>query len=128
MAFTSLSCSTEPVDDFELQLLSQDEPPSYEANDICVDNDPEVRITNNGNVAIHLDVYDSDENLLGFVHNLQPGDTSEWVNFPVGTIMFSVTKDLIADEKIQFEMSKCMIFEMEIDIDNLLTDAEPESI
>ncbi|MBT8258176.1 MAG: hypothetical protein HKN00_14310 [Flavobacteriaceae bacterium] len=128
MAFTSFNCSDEPVDYIEQELQFLEDNISLEANDVCVGSNPEARISNNGNVAMNLDIIDEDDNVVGYVHNLLPGNTSGWISFPPGEILFSVSNDVVEDEKVVYTMSTCMIFDLEVDIDNKLTSAEPESI
>lgn len=128
MALTSFNCSVEPVDYIEQEInLSEDEI-SFETNDPCVGSNPEARITNNGTVPMNLDILDDSGNVVGFVHNLLPGNTSSWISFPPGEVMFSVSNDFVEDEKVIYEMTTCMIFDMEVDPDNKLTSAEPQNI
>ena len=94
----------------------------------CTGQDPEVRITNNGTVAISLDVLNDDDDVVGFVHNLLPGETSIWISFPPGDTLFSVTNDVVQDVKVVHSMNTCMIYDMEIDSNNELTSTPPEQL
>ena len=130
MVLTSFNCSDEPIGYTEQELnIIFDNDISTEANNVdCVGSNPEARITNNGTVPMNLDILDQDDNVVGFVHNLLPGDTSSWIAFPPGEILFSVSNDFFEDEKVVYVMNTCMIFDMEVAADNNLSSAEPESI
>ena len=128
MALSFFSCTTEPVDYVESEIIIENSP-ELQANDACDNSNPEVRITNNGTVAMNLDVINEDDEVVGFVHNLLPGNTSSWISFPPGELLFSVSNDTyVADVKVVYNMTTCMIFDMEVDSGNQLTDAEPQGI
>lgn len=91
----------------------------------CVGENPEARITNNGTVPIDLDILDENGNVVGFVHNLAPGNTSSWLSFSPGDILFAVSNDFFEDEKVVYTMAICMTFDMEVDGSNTLTSAVP---
>lgn len=119
------NCTTEAVDISETAtIITEDSPISEEAN-ACIGMNPEARITNNGDVPIDLDIIDANGDVVGFVHNLLPGNTSVWLSFPPGDILFSVGNDTYEDEKVLYEMGICMIFDMEFSSDNELSSATP---
>lgn len=91
-------------------------------NDDCVGVNPQVRITNNGDVNYNLDVFD-EQGLVGFVHNITPGETSTWITFSEGEMFFAVSNDTYEDKKVLYFMSTCMEFNMEIGTNNELTSA-----
>jgi len=128
MVLTLFNCTVDPVEYNDAELLLTEENITAEVNDPCDGDNPEARITNNGTVPIDLDILNENNEVVGFVHNLLPGNTSIWLTFPPGDLLFSVSNDFVQDEKVVYSMSTCMIFDMEVDIDNLLTEAEPESI
>ena len=116
------NCSTEPIGYTEEELIALEE------NGPCFGNNPEARITNNGTVPIDLDILDDNDTVVAFVHNLLPGNTSSWLSFQPGEILFSVSNDFVEDEKVIYIMNTCMIFDMEVEVTNSLSSAEPESI
>ncbi len=128
IAISAFNCSVEPLDFSPQEISVYLEDISLDANDPCVGSNPEARITNNGTVPMNLDILDENGNVVGFVYNLLPGNTSTWISFPPGEIMFSVSNDFVEDEKVIYEMTTCMIFDMEVAPDNKLTSAEPQSI
>jgi hypothetical protein len=106
------------------EQINSDSLSDFEANDDCVGVNPQVRITNNGDVNFDLDVF-GDQGLVGFVHNIAPGETSTWITFDAGEMLFSVSNDSYEDEKVIHHMTTCMEFNMEIGSDNQLTSAVP---
>ena len=122
----SIGCTNEPVEYELLETLQNIEQQAN--NDPCVATNPEARITNNGTVPVNLDILNENDDVVGYVHNLLPGETSVWLPFPPGDLLFSVSNDFVEDEKVIHNMTNCMIFDMEVGPDNKLTDAQPESI
>lgn len=118
-SFMLFGCSTEQLDSENLSAL--------DANDDCVGANPQVRITNNGSVNHNLDVFD-EQGLVGFVHNISPGETSTWITFTEGETLFAVSNDVYEDEKVIFDMTTCMEFNMEIGTNNQLTSAVPVDV
>lgn len=122
------SCSVEPLEQSIIDQANLEENVNQEIA-ACVDADPEARIVNNGSVAIDLDIFDENGNLLGFVHNLLPSETSVWISFPEGNnILFAVSNDVVEDEKVIYDMSTCTIFDMEFTSSNQLSNATPQGI
>ena len=128
MALTIFSCTTETVDNFESEIIIENDP-VLQANDACDDSIPEARITNNGTVAINLDIINEDDEVVGFVHNLLPGNTSSWISFQPGEILFSVSNDThVRDVKVVHNMTTCMIYDIVVESDNELSDDGPQGI
>ena len=117
-----LNCTSEPLGNVDPEILE-----TQIALDAvsCVGTDPEARITNNGTVPIDLDILNMDGDVLGFAHNLAPGETSIWISFPEGEILFAVSNDFFEDEKVVYTMNICLTFDMEVDGSNTLTSAVP---
>jgi len=122
------NCSSEPLDDFDSALELIEETQSSQDLAACSGLNPEARIVNNGTVPIDLDILDMNGAVLGFVHNLAPGNTSIWISFPAGETLFAVSNDSFEDEKVIYTMTTCMIFDMEVDSSNTLTSAVPVGI
>lgn len=122
------SCSVEPLEQSIIDQANLEENLNQGVT-MCVDSDPEARIVNNGTVAIDLDIFDENGNLLGFVHNLLPSETSVWIAFPEGNnILFAVSNDFVEDEKVIYDMGTCTIFDMEFTSANQLSNATPQGI
>ncbi|NQX86459.1 MAG: hypothetical protein HRT67_11255 [Flavobacteriaceae bacterium] len=127
--FMMSACSIEPLDtenssiDSENATANQSNQ-SNEVDDGCVDANPRVRLTNNGQVNYDLDVYIGNTQ-LGSVHDILPGETTEWIIISEGEILFAVSNDTYMDEKVLYDMTLCMEFDMEIGVDNQLTSAVP---
>lgn len=125
---TCFSCSVEPLDSSNPELNSTEEfQESADAN-MCAGEDPEVRITNNGTVAINLHVLNDADATVASVTNLLPGEVSSWLSFETGEMLFSVSNDQVQDIKVVYMMDTCMIFDMEVNSDNELTSATPEQL
>ena len=120
---TCFSCTVEPVsnDVINPEINSSD----LTLADPCNGNNPRARLTNNGSINFDLEILTLDGILLNHEYNITPGSSTSWLHFVPGEVIFSVTNTSIEDEKLVYEMLTCMEFDMEIDIDNKLTDAEP---
>ena len=125
---TCFSCSVEPIDSSNSELNISEEFQETAETNACTGEDPEVRITNNGTVAINLHVLNDDNAIIASVTNLLPGEVSSWLSFETGETLFSVSNDHVQDIKVIYEMNTCMIFDMEINGDNELTSAVPEQL
>jgi len=122
LLLTLLNCTSETLGNNDPEILEIQ--PSFDIN-ACVGDNPEARITNNGTVSIDLDILNESGDVIGFVHNLAPGNTSNWLSFSPGDILFSVSNDFFEDEKVVYAMDICMTFDMEVDASNKLTSAVP---
>jgi hypothetical protein len=120
---TCFSCTVESVDNNVInpELNSAD----LTLADPCSGNNPRARLTNNGSINFDLEILTLDGILLNHEYNITPGSSTSWLHFVPGEVIFSVTNNSIEDEKLVYEMLTCMEFDMEIDVDNQLTDAEP---
>ena len=133
LLITLYNCTSEPLsnsdqDQFIIEdIVIEDIEASSDANN-CIGDNPEARITNNGSVPIDLDIFNENGDLIGFVHNLAPGNTSNWIIFPPGDILFAVSNDTYEDEKVIYTMTTCMIFDMEFESNNSLSNQTPETI
>jgi len=116
-AFSMYSCRTEEITEIEDLETTSDI-----INDIqaCDNQLPQVRLTNNGTVIHNLEIYDVDMNLVVSVANLDPGETSEWLEFDPQEILVSLTNDNLPDEKVEVIMDFCTQFDMIIGINDLL--------
>ena len=123
------NCTSEPLSNSDLdQLIIENIDASADANN-CIGDNPAARITNNGSVPVDLDIFDENGVLLGFVHNLAPVNVSNWISFPPGNnILFAVSNDTYEDEKVIYDMTTCMIFDMEFESNNSLSNQTPETL
>lgn len=117
-----LNCTSEPLSNENPEIIETQTALDVNA---CVGENPEARITNNGTVPIDLDILNENGDVVGFVHNLAPGNTSNWLSFLPGEILFAVSNDFFEDEKVVYTMAICMTFDMEVDGANTLTSAVP---
>lgn len=125
---TCFSCSVEPIDSSNPELNISEEFQETADVNVCTSNDPEVRITNNGTVAINLHVINGTDATVASVTNLLPGEVSSWLSFETGEMLFSVTNDVVQDIKVTYTMDTCMIFDMEVDSNNELTSTVPQQL
>ncbi len=127
---TCLNCSLEPTDTSEsLQLESQNFIDLEQAATIttCSGSNPKTRIANNGTFSSDYQIYDNTGVFIDGVYGVLPGTISNWITFPVGNIICNVTIDSVSDQKVTFNMATCTELNMEIDLNNQLTDAQPEA-
>ncbi|WP_053991174.1 hypothetical protein [Mangrovimonas sp. TPBH4] len=86
----------------------------------CPGFDPQARLTNNGTSVFSFEVYTVQGEFLAGEYGIGPGETSEWLPFEEGEVLFSLESDNITDIKISQDMEACEMFDMEIDSDNQL--------
>jgi hypothetical protein len=125
---TCFSCSVEPIESEQLEesvALNNSTTPNTQ--DPCSGQDPQARITNNGTVAVTLQIATLEGVVLHTVQDLAPGNASSYLMFAEGDTIFSIEKNTtgINDEKVVYAMGECMSFDIEVDTDNLLTTAVP---
>lgn len=128
---TCFSCSVESIDEEQLlDDLSIDNSIGPDTQDPCSGQDPQARLTNNGTVSVTLQIATTDGTVLHTVQSLAPGNTSSYLSFAEGDIIFSVEKNTtgLGDEKVVYDMNQCMSFDIEVDTDNYLTSATPQNL
>jgi len=123
---TCFNCSVESIETEQLEQSLLTVPTPLE----CSNQDPQARITNNGTVAVTLQIVTIDGTILHTVTNLAPGNASGFLTFAAADIIFNVSKNTtgISDEKVVYTMDQCMSFDMEVDTDNYLTNSVPENL
>lgn len=114
------NCSVEP-----LEHLIQEEVSTIEiANEIdlatpCVGQNPKARVTNNSDNDVNFEIHDSLGNLLDAVYGLNPGEVSDWKNFPSGVTTFTVST-VESSKTVTITMGICMAYDVAIDENNHL--------
>ena len=119
------SCTVDPVNDSEIET------PQFQqsiASNPCNDEDPVARLTNNGTVTFHLEIYSMDGVLLNHEYDITPGSTTSWKSFESGETLFSVTNSSFTDFKEVIVMDNCTQLDMEIDGNNILISTTPEQL
>jgi len=128
---TCFNCSVEPIETTLLEdsLLLEDST-TPETQDPCSNQDPQARITNNGTIAITLEIATIDGTILHTVQDLGPGNVSGYLTFSPGDIVFNVSKNTtgISDEKVMYTMNQCMSYDIEVAPDNNLTSSLPVNL
>ncbi|WP_460218827.1 hypothetical protein [Psychroserpens sp. MEBiC05023] len=129
---TCFSCSVEPLENEEQfeNSISLETADAGNNQDPCSGQDPQARITNNGTVNVTLQIATIDGTVLHTVQDLAPGNSSSYLMFAEGDIIFNISKNTtgIADEKVVYAMGECMSFDIEVDTDNYLTNAIPVNL
>lgn len=117
-----LNCSVESTEE-----QSFDTPITQAA---CIDQDPQARLMNNGSIAVTLQIATLDGTILHTVQDLAPGNTSSYLSFDSGDIIFNVSKNTtgVSDDKVVFTMGQCMSYEMEVDSSNTLVGNTPDNL
>ncbi|WP_204345044.1 hypothetical protein [Psychroserpens algicola] len=129
---TCFNCSVESIENeqFEESFLLENAIAPNSQNPPCSGVDPQARITNNGSVVVTLQIATAEGVVLHTVQDLAPGNSSSYLMFAEGNVIFNVEKNTtgLRDEKVVYTMNQCMSFDLEVDTDNYLTDATPESL
>lgn len=120
---TCFNCSVESVEEQSFET-------PINQNVLCVDQDPQARITNNGTISITLQIATLDGTILHTVQDLAPGNTSSYLTFAPSDIIFNVIKNTtgVTDDKVVFTMGQCMSFDMEVDSSNALVGNSPSNL
>ncbi|SDG94881.1 alpha-crystallin domain-containing protein [Winogradskyella thalassocola] len=97
----------ETQDDFGPQMLS------------CVDDLPQVKITNNGTLTFDIAVYGQDYSEL-HAENLDTTAESDWLELSSNDIFIVASNDDVDGQKIQLNIFPCESVEVEVDENNIL--------
>ena len=133
-AFAIMStCYTCTVESYEETPLEETLITTVAPNSLpppCVDQDPQARITNNGTIAVTLEIAAADGTILHTVADLAPGNVSGYLTFAPGDIIFNVEKNTTgeSDEKLIYTMDQCMSFDIEVAPDNNSTGSTPVNL
>ncbi|MEH6538046.1 MAG: hypothetical protein V7719_16710 [Psychroserpens sp.] len=121
------NCSVESIENEQLEQSLFETPDPL---DPCSNQDPQARITNSGTVAVTLQIATIDGTILHTVTNLASGSASGYLTFAADDIIFNVSKNTtgISDEKVVYTMEQCMSFDIEVDLDNYLTNSIPVNL
>lgn len=129
---TCFNCSTESIESNQLETSFVTEEPTLfqDTQDPCVDQDPRARISNNGSTSVTLEIANLEGTILHTVADLSPGNVSGFLTFAPDNMVFIVTKGTtgVADEKVTYDMTSCMSYDMEIGPDNNLTSSTPVNL
>ncbi|MBR9914615.1 MAG: hypothetical protein GYB32_07275 [Algicola sp.] len=133
IVFTScFNCSVESLQDEPTDVNNAIESSTVtQAFDpVCDAQDPQARITNNGTIAVTLEIATSEGIVLHTVSNLSPGNASSYLAFAADDIIFNVIKNTtgVTDEKVVYTMDQCMSFDIEVGSDNYLIETVPVNL
>ncbi|EDP71301.1 hypothetical protein FBALC1_02417 [Flavobacteriales bacterium ALC-1] len=109
-----VNCTT---DSSEVDALDTSHPQSESQN--CVDDLPEIRLTNNGTRNFDLIVYGQDYSTL-HTQNVSNATDSGWIQLSSNDIIVVATNDIDYGQKIPLNLSLCDNIELEIDTNNVL--------
>lgn len=115
------NCAVEPI---EQQVLQEELSTIEIENEIdlttpCVGQNPQARVTNNNDIDVNFEIHDSLGNLLDAVYGLNPGEVSDWKNFPVGVTTFTVST-AESSKPVTISMGVCMAYDVTINENNQL--------
>ncbi|WMI67404.1 hypothetical protein [Mangrovimonas sp. YM274] len=116
------NCTLEPEED-SINTFSVTEDLELSENTIpppCPGFDPTARLINNGSSIFSFEIYTSEGEFLAGEYGIGPGETSEWLPFEEGEVLFSLESEFETDIKLSQDMESCDTFSMEIDQDNQL--------
>lgn len=124
------NCSIEPIDNSKTlleQAANESEPLGIQSTAMdCVGADPRAKVINNGTVPCNFSIMTTTGIFIDGVDNVQPGETTDWLSFPEGDILFVMHYISINGEKVVYNMVNCTQITLEVCPDNHLLDATPE--
>ncbi|WP_225035196.1 hypothetical protein [Winogradskyella sp. SM1960] len=85
----------------------------------CVDNLPQVKITNNSALSFDVAIYGQDYSEL-HAENLTTSADTDWLELANNDIIIVATNDLVYGQKIQLSILPCESIEVEVDENDLL--------
>ncbi|WP_299522194.1 hypothetical protein [Winogradskyella sp.] len=93
----------------------------------CVNQDPAARVINNSTEAFDLLVLDTEGTVLVEMLSIQANTTTSWASFPEGDITFSLNSNVSTTDDIAvvLKMGTCMVYDIEIDINNQIVSNTP---
>ncbi|MFK7833335.1 MAG: hypothetical protein AB8B52_08665 [Winogradskyella sp.] len=112
-----VNCTTEPADVNDISDLV-----SPEAQ-MCVDDLPMVRITNNGTHSFDFIIYDLDDNYTElFVSSISIADNSNWIELPTYNAVVVASNEFDYGQKVQLSLENCDTIEVVVDSADILTE------
>ncbi|WCO00376.1 hypothetical protein [Psychroserpens ponticola] len=120
------SCSVESAETTqEESLTTQEDLASFVAPEVqCSSQDPQAVLTNNSLLPVDFEVLDQFGLLITHAYGVAAGDVSSVLTFPDGVTTFIVSTEIFSKE-IKIDMENCMIYEVEIDVNNQLNTDDP---
>ena len=108
-----VNCTTDSPD-------SQDELSTFRQQVLsCVDDDPQIKITNNGTIIFDVAVYGEDYSEV-YSESLSIGSNTDWFDSSNTEIIIVASNNNFYGRKIQLSLLPCDIIEVEIDANNNL--------
>jgi hypothetical protein len=125
-----VNCTVESVETMNSELLKQSTPTLFEVLTVCVDQDPQASITNNGTIPVTFEILTLDGTILHTIPNIAPGNSSGYLTFAPDEIVFNISKNTtgLQDDKIVFVMNQCMSFDLELGATNYLVAGTPYAL
>ncbi|MFK7781604.1 hypothetical protein [Psychroserpens sp.] len=125
---TCYNCTVDSADTVQNnELLSQEVTNSDAPAIQCANQDPKAILTNNSLVPANLEVFDQFGLLMTHAYGVPAGDVSSDLTFPDGMTTFVVSTSTSTKE-IKIDMGNCMIYEVEIDMNNQLDTDVPNQL
>jgi len=88
----------------------------------CVDDLPQVRITNNGVHGYNFLIYDIDDNYTTLYSGSIPlGSDSDWIELSSDNVVVIASNEFDYGQKAQLSLENCDTIEVEIDTNDTLT-------
>lgn len=110
-----VNCTTEAPNAEEVVEVSA----TNEIMQNCVNDAPQVRLTNNGTHSFEFIVYAEDYSLL-HSGNVSATTNSGWIELSHNDVLAVATNDIVYGQKIPLNLQLCDNLELEIDINNKL--------
>ena len=119
------NCTIESIDNLQDQSIDIINIEDSQAN-TCTGISPKARMTNNGTIPFDFEIYDSSGSLIIGFYNVLPSTQTDWYSFDEDNTIFVVENDSVEDQKVSHQMDNCTEINLEIDSNNLLTNAQPQ--
>ena len=85
----------------------------------CVDDDPQIKITNNGTIIFDVAVYGEDYSEV-YSESLTTGSNTDWFDSSINEVIVVASNDNFYGRKIKLSLLPCDIIVVELDANNNL--------
>ncbi|WP_296380532.1 hypothetical protein [Winogradskyella sp.] len=111
-----VNCTTDSAEVDETSETINLQPESQ----ICVDDLPKVRLSNNSAEDFDFIVYTSSDFSMLHTQNISSTDNSGWLELSHNDVIVLATNSIVYGQKIQLNLQACDNVELEIDANNVL--------
>lgn len=113
--FLIVNCTAEFAEDNNLAEATIVQPEEQ----TCIDDQPQVKLTNNGTDSFNFIIYGDDYAVL-YDQTLLVSEDSGFIDLPNYNVIVVATNDIVYGQKIPLTLVDCDILELEVDATNVL--------